>query len=85
MLFEFEELANQQARLKVVGIGGGGGNAITRMIENGLVGVDFIALNTDVQALECCKAPTKFQIGRALTRGLGAGAIDDIEIGRAHV
>ena len=78
MLFEFEELVNQQARLKVVGIGGGGGNAITRMIENGLIGVDFIALNTDVQALECCKAPTKFQIGRALTRGLGAGAIDDI-------
>lgn len=78
MLFEFEDLANQQARMKVVGIGGGGGNAITRMIEYGLTGVDFIGLNTDVQALERCQAPIKFQIGRALTRGLGAGAIADI-------
>jgi cell division protein FtsZ len=78
MLFEFDDLINQQARMKVVGVGGGGGNAITRMIEHGLVGVDFIGLNTDVQALDRCKAPTKYQIGRALTRGLGAGAVADI-------
>lgn len=78
MLFEFEDLANQQARMKVVGIGGGGGNAISRMIEYGLTGVDFIGLNTDVQALERCQAAIKYQIGRALTRGLGAGAIADI-------
>ncbi|MFH1213618.1 MAG: cell division protein FtsZ [Candidatus Neomarinimicrobiota bacterium] len=78
MLFEFDDVANQQARMKVVGVGGGGGNAITRMIEYGLTGVDFIGLNTDVQALERCLAPTKYQIGRALTRGLGAGAIADV-------
>jgi len=78
MLFEFEDLVNQQARMKVIGIGGGGGNAITRMIEYGLTGVDFIGLNTDVQALERCQAHIKYQIGRALTRGLGAGAIADI-------
>ncbi|HPC35735.1 MAG TPA: cell division protein FtsZ [Candidatus Marinimicrobia bacterium] len=78
MLFEFEELANQQAKTKVIGIGGGGGNAITRMIENGLTGVDFVGLNTDIQALDRCKAPIKYQIGRALTRGRGAGAIADI-------
>jgi len=78
MLFEFDELANQTARMKVVGVGGGGGNAITRMIEYGLSGVDFIGLNTDVQALDRCKAVTKFQIGRVLTRGLGAGAVADV-------
>jgi cell division protein FtsZ len=78
MLFEFEDLANQKARLKVVGVGGAGGNAINRMIESGLDGVEFIALNTDAQALENNKAPIKWQIGRNLTRGLGAGAIADI-------
>jgi len=78
MLFEFDELNNQSARMKVVGVGGGGGNAITRMIGYGLTGVDFIGLNTDIQALDRCKAPTKFQIGRVLTRGLGAGAVADI-------
>lgn len=78
MLFEFEDLANQKARLKVVGVGGGGGNAINRMIELGMEGVEFIALNTDAQALEHNKAAIKWQIGRSLTRGLGAGAIADI-------
>ncbi len=78
MLFEFDDLANQKARLKVVGVGGAGGNAINRMIELGMNGVEFIALNTDAQALENNKAPIKFQIGRSLTRGLGAGAIADV-------
>lgn len=59
--------------LKVVGMGGGGSNAINRMIELGLKGVDFIAVNTDVQALKSSLAPTKIQIGPLLTRGLGAG------------
>jgi len=78
MYFEFEDLENQSARLKVIGVGGAGGNAVTRMIDYGLQGVEFIALNTDIQALDKCKAQTKYQIGRELTRGLGAGAMADI-------
>ena len=78
MYFEFADLENQSARLKVIGVGGAGGNAITRMIDYGLQGVEFIALNTDIQALDKCKAQTKYQIGRELTRGLGAGAMADI-------
>lgn len=74
MLFEFDDLANQSAKLKVIGVGGGGGNAINRMIESGLAGVDFIAINTDAQDLDDNKAPTKIQIGKELTRGLGTGA-----------
>ena len=61
------------ANIKVVGVGGGGGNALNRMIEDGLKGVEFIAVNTDKQALEESKAGTKIQIGEKLTRGLGAG------------
>ena len=68
------------ARLKVIGIGGGGCNAVNRMIESGLKGVDFIAVNTDVQALNNSKAPVQLKIGYELTKGLGAGA--DPEIGR---
>lgn len=68
------------AYIKVVGVGGGGGNAITRMMMAGLKGVEFIAANTDVQALESNTAPTKLQLGTNLTRGLGAGA--NPEIGR---
>jgi|SRR6185369_6222779 len=68
------------ARIKVIGVGGGGGNAVNRMIDSGLRGVQFIAANTDLQALEKCKAPVKMQIGGVLTKGLGAGA--DPEIGR---
>ncbi|NKB90278.1 MAG: cell division protein FtsZ [Acidobacteria bacterium] len=68
------------ANIKVVGVGGGGGNAITRMMMAGLKGVEFIAANTDVQALESNTAPTKLQLGANLTRGLGAGA--NPEIGR---
>ncbi|MBP7462647.1 MAG: cell division protein FtsZ [Candidatus Delongbacteria bacterium] len=70
--------STQQARLKVVGIGGAGGNAINRMIESGLQGVDFIAVNTDSQALERSLAPIKLQIGSKLTRGLGAGASPEV-------
>ena len=65
---------DQLAKIKVIGIGGGGGNAINRMIESGVKGVDFIVANTDLQVLNNSKAPTKIQIGSELTNGLGAGA-----------
>jgi cell division protein FtsZ len=68
------------AKIKVIGVGGGGGNAVNRMIEAGIEGVEFIAVNTDVQALRNSKAPIKVQIGSSLTRGLGAGS--DPEIGK---
>jgi len=74
MTFEFEESASQNARMKVVGVGGGGGNAVNRMIEEHLEGVEFISVNTDAQALMNSKADVKIQIGKKLTRGLGAGA-----------
>jgi cell division protein FtsZ len=61
------------AKIRVIGIGGGGGNALNRMIEAGINGVDFIAVNTDVQALSSNKAPTKLQIGGQVTKGLGSG------------
>src|SRR3989304_8838559 len=63
-----------QAKIKVVGIGGGGCNALDRMIESGLQGVDFIGLNTDFQALNRNKATHKIQLGEKLTKGLGAGS-----------
>ena len=65
------------AHIKVVGVGGGGGNAIGRMIASGLQGVEFIAINTDLQALKANRAPVKIQIGGKLTKGLGAGANPD--------
>jgi cell division protein FtsZ len=65
-------------KIKVVGVGGGGGNAINTMIEAGIQGVDFVATNTDCQVLETNQAPTKIQIGKTLTKGLGAGANPDI-------
>jgi cell division protein FtsZ len=68
------------ARIKVVGVGGGGSNAVNRMIEEGIQGVEFVAINTDAQALMLSKAPTRVRIGNKLTRGLGAGG--DPEIGR---
>lgn len=68
------------ARIKVVGVGGGGGNAVNRMIEAGIKGVEFIVANTDVQALDASKAPIKIQLGSKLTRGLGAGS--NPEVGR---
>jgi len=78
MIFEFEESASQNARMKVVGVGGGGGNAVNRMIEERLEGVEFISVNTDAQALLSSKSDVKIQIGKKLTRGLGAGARPDI-------
>ena len=66
------------AHIKVVGVGGGGGNAVSRMIASGLQGVEFIAVNTDLQALRVNRAPVKIQIGSKLTKGLGAGANPDV-------
>src|SRR3954465_8307082 len=83
MIFEFEESATQNARMKVVGVGGGGGNAVNRMIEERLEGVEFISVNTDAQALLSSKSDVKIQIGKKLTRGLGAGARP--EIGRQAI
>ncbi len=83
MPFEFEENTSQSARMKVVGVGGGGGNAVNRMIEEHLSGVEFISVNTDAQALLALKSDVKLQIGKKLTRGLGAGARP--EIGRQAI
>jgi len=83
MIFEFEESATQNARMKVVGVGGGGGNAVNRMIDEHLEGVEFISINTDAQALLTSKSDLKVQIGKKLTRGLGAGARP--EIGRQAI
>jgi cell division protein FtsZ len=75
---DFADDAEMQARIKVVGVGGGGGNALNTMIQSGLDGVEFIAANTDMQALEANYAPNKIQLGPALTKGLGAGANPDV-------
>lgn len=77
-MFDFEMDMEQLAQIKVIGVGGGGSNAVNRMIENGLQGVEFIAVNTDAQALHLSKAEKKLQLGGKLTRGLGAGANPDI-------
>ena len=77
-MLEFDIDMENFARIKVVGVGGGGNNAVNRMIEAGLRGVDFIAVNTDKQALFLSKANTKIQIGDKLTKGLGAGANPEI-------
>ncbi|MDO8526797.1 MAG: cell division protein FtsZ [Deltaproteobacteria bacterium] len=77
-MFELVDNDAQNARIKVIGVGGGGGNAINTMIEYGLEGVDFIACNTDMQALRANKAGTKIQLGKELTKGLGAGANPDV-------
>ena len=73
-MFEIQEVKGQQARIKVIGVGGAGGNAINNMIASNLQGVEFIAVNTDTQALETSLASVKVQIGNNLTRGLGAGS-----------
>ena len=78
MLFEFDEFSTQKARIKVLGVGGAGGNAINRMITSGMEGVEFIAINTDAQDLDSNPAETKIQIGKDLTKGLGAGAKPEI-------
>lgn len=73
-MFEFDESIDQSAKIKVIGVGGGGGNAVNTMIDCELHGIDFIVANTDAQALRMSKAPVKIQIGSQLTKGLGAGA-----------
>ena len=77
-MLEFETGMDQLAVIKVIGVGGGGNNAVNRMIEHGVQGVDFIAVNTDAQALNLSKAEYKLQIGGKLTRGLGAGANPEV-------
>ena len=75
---QFHDEAQLGAKIKVIGVGGGGGNAVNRMIAAGVEGVTFIAANTDVQALKLCQAPIKLQLGVKLTAGLGAGANPDM-------
>ena len=77
-MLEFEQGFNHLATLKVIGVGGGGNNAVNRMIDHGMNNVEFIAINTDGQALNLSKAEAKIQIGEKLTRGLGAGANPEI-------
>lgn len=77
-MLEFDVESNQLAQIKVIGVGGGGSNAVNRMIDFGLKGVEFITVNTDAQALNMAKAGTKLQLGEKLTRGLGAGANPEI-------
>ena len=78
MLFEPGDLAEQKARIVVVGVGGGGGNALNRMIVDGMNAVEFIAINTDAQDLEFNNSQCKLQIGKELTKGLGAGANSEV-------
>ncbi|MBP2672997.1 MAG: cell division protein FtsZ [candidate division NC10 bacterium] len=82
-MIELDNGYDRGAKIRVVGVGGGGGNAIQSMMSRGLQGVDFFAINTDLQALERNAAPSKIQIGKNLTRGLGAGA--DPSIGQRAV
>jgi cell division protein FtsZ len=80
LMFEFVEEFNLNARIKVIGIGGGGGNAVNTMIGGKLNGVEFLVANTDAQSLDASRAPVRIQLGGAVTKGLGAGA--NPEIGR---
>jgi len=79
-MFVLADTENQGAVIKVVGVGGGGGNAVTHMVGSGIEGVDFVCINTDAQALKHSKVKTSLQIGSNITKGLGAGA--DPEVGR---
>ena len=76
--FDELEIGENFAQIKVIGVGGGGGNAVNRMINEGLGGVEFIAVNTDNQALMLSQAKTRVRIGDKLTRGLGAGGNPEI-------
>jgi len=78
MLFELEEMEAQDAVIKVIGVGGCGGNAVDHMISQGMTGVEFLAINTDAQALRRNQAPIQLQIGTNVTKGLGAGAKPEI-------
>jgi cell division protein FtsZ len=77
-MLEFDVDLEQGATIKVIGVGGGGSNAVNRMIENGIQGVGFITVNTDAQALNLAKSDVKIKIGEKLTRGLGAGANPEV-------
>lgn len=77
-MIEFENEWDRPARIKVVGVGGGGGNAINRMIISKMAGIEFIAINTDVQVLKSNISPLKIQIGSRITKGLGAGAVPEV-------
>jgi len=83
-MLEFDTSDNQLVKIKVVGVGGGGNNAVNRMISTGLRGVEFIGINTDAQALNTSRAGTKVQIGAKLTKGLGAGANPDVGLKAAE-
>jgi cell division protein FtsZ len=76
--YELEEEARGGTRIKVIGVGGGGCNAVARMVQEGMDGVDFYAMNTDTQALAACPVPNKLQLGAKVTGGLGAGANPDL-------
>ena len=76
--FQNDQMTNNYASIKVVGCGGGGGNAVNRMVQAGLKGVEFIAVNTDMQALQMSGAHEKIQIGDKVTKGLGAGAVPEV-------
>mgnify|MGYP000396697222 CR=1 FL=1 len=80
-MFEVMDAYSQNAVIKVIGVGGGGGNAVTHMVTSGIEGVEFLCVNTDAQALKHSKVKTSLQIGSDITKGLGAGANPDV--GRA--
>ena len=77
-IIDFNLPKNQSSVIKVIGVGGGGGNAINYMYENGIEGVDFAICNTDTQALEASPIPVKIQLGESLTGGLGAGSNPEV-------
>src|SRR6186997_3158139 len=79
-MFELMDAYSQNAVIKVIGVGGGGGNAVAHMVSSGIEGVEFLCINTDAQALKHSKVKTSLQIGCNITKGLGAGA--DPEVGR---
>jgi cell division protein FtsZ len=78
MVFQMDEQFTMVAKMKVIGVGGAGGNAVNRMVDAGLAGVEFISVNTDAMALDNNRAPHRIQIGERITKGLGAGANPDI-------
>ena len=77
-MFELMDAHSQSAVIKVIGVGGGGGNAVAHMVNSGIEGVDFICANTDAQALNSARVRTALQIGCNITKGLGAGANPDV-------
>ena len=81
IIFDESDHPTNGAKIKVIGVGGGGGNAINRMIEAGIEGVQFLVANTDLQALKNSRASVKIQIGEKLTRGLGAGGFRKLGVG----